>query len=271
MWVKLDVSDDVSPEYLQPWIREEDLILPGVVERRKRALEDDVMDSEGDTTTNYAEYEDVYTVSRKKSDPETGIETDELCMLIRLSASFTINFEAKPPSPVMVDTKSVDLPSRPDNVNGTCVMETEVAKIFMFWSGYNFTLEFIKNPEGNSYYMNRALIQYNTKHPDLAKYEHFPTFNSLSFFIIQGFPIRSLAGRRHTSDHAWPQLLLHSTRQILHLPQSRGPGAAEAVQGHRGRDGDGRGDEYVEHQVPALRCQGRGGVGRHQALSWRGH
>merc|ERR1719410_2249240 len=90
-------------------------------------------------------------------------------MLIRLSASFTINFEAKPPSPVVVDTKIVELPSRPDNVNGTCVMETEMAKIFMFWSGYNFTLEFIKNPEGNSYYMNRALIQYNTKHPDLAK------------------------------------------------------------------------------------------------------
>lgn len=154
-------------EYFHPWVREEELILPGVVERRKRALEDDVTDTEGDTIN--PEYENDYTVSRKKSDPETGEESKELCMLIRLSASFTINFEAKPPSPVVVDSKSVDLPTRPDSVNGTCVMETEKAKISMFWSGYNFTLEFIKNPEGNSYYMNRALIQYNTKHPDLAK------------------------------------------------------------------------------------------------------
>ena len=87
----------------------------------------------------------------------------------RVSATFTINFEARPPSPVQVDTKTVDLPAVPDSVNGTCILETEKAKIFIFWSGYNFTLEFIKNPEGNSYYMNRALLQYNTKHPDLAK------------------------------------------------------------------------------------------------------
>ena len=35
------------------------------------------------------------------------------------------------------------------------------------YSGYNFTLEFIKNPEGNSFYMNRALLQYDTRHPDI--------------------------------------------------------------------------------------------------------
>ena len=139
------------------------------MERRKRALEDDNTGNANENLSPEPEYEDVFTVSRKKSDPKTGMETEELCMLIRLSASFTINFEAMPPSPVMVDTKRVELPSRPDKVNGTCIMESEVAKIFIFWSGYNFSLEFIKNPEGNSYYMNKGLIQYNTKHPDLAR------------------------------------------------------------------------------------------------------
>merc|ERR1712110_133588 len=66
-------------EYFHPWIKEEELILPGVVERRKRALEDDVTDDEGGIIANNPEYEDVYTVSRKRSDPETGIEKEELC------------------------------------------------------------------------------------------------------------------------------------------------------------------------------------------------
>ena len=135
-----------------------------------------------DAVLDGPEYNDVYKISRQKSDPETGILEEELCMLIRVRARFTINFEAKPPSPVKVDTKVVDLPSIPDSVNGTCIMETEVAKIFMFWSGYNFTLEFIKNPEGNSYYMNRVIIQYNTKHPDLSRWSRNKTINNFLFY-----------------------------------------------------------------------------------------
>ena len=48
-------------------------------------------------------------------------------------------------------------------------METETSIIFIFWSGFNFTIEFTKNPEGNSYYMNRAILVYDTEHPDLKK------------------------------------------------------------------------------------------------------
>ena len=167
---------------LQPWVKEESLVLPGTVERTRRSLDDQEPGVKDDAVLDGPEYNDVYKISRQKSDPETGILEEELCMLIRVRARFTINFEAKPPSPVKVDTKVVDLPSIPDSVNGTCIMETEVAKIFMFWSGYNFTLEFIKNPEGNSYYMNRVIIQYNTKHPDLTRWSRNKTINNFLFY-----------------------------------------------------------------------------------------
>ena len=147
---------------VQPWVREEETILPGVTERRRRSLEE-IADQPG------TDYENVYKVSRHVTEPVSGIKSEELCMLIKIKARITINFEARPPSPVKVDTKDIDLPEVPDRVNGTCVLETEIAKIFLFWSGYNFSMEFIKNPEGNSYYLNRVMFQYNTKHPDLAR------------------------------------------------------------------------------------------------------
>lgn len=134
-------------------------MIPGTVERQRRALEEDdqVNDLQG------PEYDDVFKISRQKTNHETGLLAEELCMLIRISASFSILWETSSG----VESKVVDLPRIPDRVNGTCVKETEVAKMFVFWSGYNFTLEFIKNPEGNSFYLNRAILQYNTKHPDL--------------------------------------------------------------------------------------------------------
>ena len=147
---------------VQPWVREEETILPGVTERRRRSLEE-VEEMAG------PEYENVYKVSRHVTEPVSGLKSEELCMLIRIRARITVNFEARPPSPVKVDTKDIDLPEVPDKINGTCVLETEIAKIFLFWSGYNFSMEFIKNPEGNSYYLNRVMFQYNTKHPDLAR------------------------------------------------------------------------------------------------------
>ena len=154
--------------------------MPGRVDRQRRSLDDE--ESVSEPLDEGPEYEDVYKISRQKTDPESGMMSEELCMLIRIRAKFTINFEAKPPSPVQTDSVTTELPLVPDNINGTCIMETEVAKIFMFWSGYNFTLEFIKNPEGNSFYMNRAILQYNTKHPDLAsdfKYAAYSGINTL--------------------------------------------------------------------------------------------
>ena len=65
-------------------------------------------------------------------------------MLIRIRARFTINFEAKPPSTVKIDSTTVDLPLVPDNINGTCIMETEVAKIFIFWAGRDAQVDIFK-------------------------------------------------------------------------------------------------------------------------------
>lgn len=153
-------------EIFHPWVRDEKTILPGVVERKKREL------PEGE---DYApiptdsEYEDVYKISRHILDPESGIRSEEVCMFIKTRAKFVINFETIAPSTVKVDSNVYQLPEIPEKVNGTCALETETSKIFIFWSGFNFSIEFIKNPEGNSYYMNRMILVYDTQHPDLAK------------------------------------------------------------------------------------------------------
>ena len=148
--------------FVQPWVKEEKTVFPGVTERMRRSLDDGELETEPN-------YENIFKVQRHVTEPVSGIKKEELCMLIRIKAKITINFDARPPSPVHVGTKEVNLPEKPDKINGTCVLETDIAKIFLFWSGYNFSMEFIKNPEGNSYYMNRVMFQYNTKHPDLAK------------------------------------------------------------------------------------------------------
>jgi len=166
------VSSELAPisfiprelvEIFHPWVREEKTILPGVVERKRRELTEDEIPN-----PTQSEYEDVFKISRHILDPESGINSEEVCMYIKTRAKFVINFETRPPSTVKVDSKVYQLPSVPDKVNGTCVLETETSKIFIFWSGFNFSIEFIKNPEGNSYYMNRMIIVYDTKHPDLA-------------------------------------------------------------------------------------------------------
>ena len=69
-----------------------------------------------------------------------------------------------------IASKAYEMPNKPmvpDAVNGTCALKTEVSAIHVFWAGFNLTLEFIKNPEGNSYYMNRVVLIYNTEHPSL--------------------------------------------------------------------------------------------------------
>ena len=70
--------------YLQPWVGEEAAVLPGVVERRRRALEEEEPGAEdAELGLAAAEYEDVYKISRQRSDPKSGMVTEELCMLIR--------------------------------------------------------------------------------------------------------------------------------------------------------------------------------------------
>jgi len=170
-----DVSSELAPisfipqeliEIFHPWVKEEQTILPGVVERRRRELPED---EEVEDAADNSEYEDVFKISRHKLDPVSGIRSEEICMFIKTRAKFIVNFETVPPSSVKVDSKIYQLPATPEKVNGTCVLESETAKIFIFWSGFNFSIEFIKNPEGNSYYMNRMILVYDTRHPDLAE------------------------------------------------------------------------------------------------------
>ena len=68
---------------LQPWVGEEAAVLPGVVERRRRALEEGAGAEDAEVGLAAAEYEDVYKISRQRSDPKSGMVTEELCMLIR--------------------------------------------------------------------------------------------------------------------------------------------------------------------------------------------
>ena len=69
---------------LQPWVGEEAAVLPGVVERRRRALEEEEPGAEdAELGLAAAEYEDVYKISRQRSDPKSGMVMEELCMLIR--------------------------------------------------------------------------------------------------------------------------------------------------------------------------------------------
>jgi len=168
------VSSELAPlsfipqeliEIFHPWVKDEKTILPGVVERKRRELTED---EEGVEIPPDSEYEDVFKISRNTLDPESGFKSEEVCMYIKTRAKFVINFETRPSSLVEVDTKTYQLPEIPQ-VNGTCALETETSKIFLFWSGFNFSIEFIKNPEGNSYYMNRMIIVYDTSHPDLVQ------------------------------------------------------------------------------------------------------
>ena len=71
-----------------------------------------------------------------------------------------------------IASKAYEMPNKPmmpDAVNGTCALKTETSAIFIFWAGFNLTFEFVKNPEGNSYYMNRVILIYDTEHPSLKK------------------------------------------------------------------------------------------------------
>ena len=46
-------------------------------------------------------------------------------------------------------------------VSGSCVRDGDTAVLTMTWSVFNFSLIFTENPEGNSYYLNTAILKYN--------------------------------------------------------------------------------------------------------------
>ena len=55
-------------------------------------------------------------------------------------------------------TVKVELPPEPD-ISGSCVREGDTAVLTMRWSVFNFSLVFTENPEGNSYYLNTAILR----------------------------------------------------------------------------------------------------------------
>ena len=52
------------------------------------------------------------------------------------------------------------MPKEPE-VSGSCVRDGDTAVLTMSWSVFNFSLVFTQNPEGNSYYLNTAILKYN--------------------------------------------------------------------------------------------------------------
>ncbi len=60
------------------------------------------------------------------------------------------------------DTQTVKiiLPKNPE-ISGSCVRKGDTAVLTMHWSVFNFSLVFTENPEGNSYYLNKAILKYN--------------------------------------------------------------------------------------------------------------
>ena len=53
----------------------------------------------------------------------------------------------------------VELIKEPE-VSGSCVRDGDTAVLTMTWSVFNFSLIFTENPEGNSYYLNTAVLRY---------------------------------------------------------------------------------------------------------------
>lgn len=50
-------------------------------------------------------------------------------------------------------------------LTGTCVHTGITAILNFHWSVFKFSLVFDENPEGNSYYMNKAVLEYNQVRP----------------------------------------------------------------------------------------------------------
>ncbi len=46
-------------------------------------------------------------------------------------------------------------------ISGSCVRTGITAVLNLHWSAFKFSLIFDENPEGNSYYLNKAVLEYN--------------------------------------------------------------------------------------------------------------
>merc|ERR1712223_2294643 len=79
------------------------------------------------------------------------------CIMAKVDAIFHLDYRTLRHG---VQTVRVDLPKEPE-VSGSCVRDGDTAVLTMSWSVFNFSLVFTENPEGNSYYLNTAILKYN--------------------------------------------------------------------------------------------------------------
>ena len=113
---------------------------PGFVERSRRA-----------SGTDYdAEIEDepLYTLYNLGGAP---------CIMAKLDAKFYLDYQTRRHG---VQSIRAELPKDP-RVEGSCVRDGDTAVLTMHWSVFNFSLVYTQNPEGNSYYLNKAILKYN--------------------------------------------------------------------------------------------------------------
>lgn len=79
------------------------------------------------------------------------------CILVQTECTFQLDYRTLRYG---VQTVTVKLPKEPE-ISGSCVREGDTAVLTMHWSVFNFSMIFTQNPEGNSYYLNKALLKYN--------------------------------------------------------------------------------------------------------------
>lgn len=92
--------------------------------------------------------EDVYTLFSLGGAP---------CILVKTDATFNLDYRTHTHG---IQSVRVELPPEPD-ISGSCVREGDTAVLTMRWSVFNFSLIYTENPEGNSYYLNTAVLRYN--------------------------------------------------------------------------------------------------------------
>jgi len=79
------------------------------------------------------------------------------CILAKLDAHFFLEYRTRTHG---TQVAKVELIKDPE-VSGSCVRDGDTAVLTMTWSVFNFSLIFTENPEGNSYYLNTAILKYN--------------------------------------------------------------------------------------------------------------
>ena len=98
--------------------------------------------------TEWKETEDVYTLFSLGGAP---------CIMLETDAHFNIDYRTHTHG---IRTVRIELPPEPD-ISGSCVRDGDTAVLTMRWSVFNFSLIYTENPEGNSYYLNTAVLRYN--------------------------------------------------------------------------------------------------------------